>query len=206
MSIDLCAPGTACNPISELCELPPDPRIFLAAAIDPTAAFSGEMMTGSEYASGLDDDPAADSLLPTLAYPSSGFNSFQGGSGDEVSYLVDIPATGAWYLWARMYYPGSPGSNHANSFLVSVDGGQMLKLGNNKDYFQQWHWDGDGAMESGPPVPLALGVLGAGIHEIVIERREASPVAPRLDVILLTPDPAPVAPLDLEARSALGLP
>ena len=38
-----------------------------------------------------------------LAFAAGGGNEFTGGSGDEVSYLVEIPATGIWYLWAADY-------------------------------------------------------------------------------------------------------
>ena len=43
----------------------------------------------------------------------------------------------------HLHYADAPGSNGPNSFLVSVDGGAPLKLGNNKDFYQQFHWDGE---------------------------------------------------------------
>ncbi|MEE8310866.1 MAG: malectin domain-containing carbohydrate-binding protein [Candidatus Binatia bacterium] len=205
MSIDACPAGTTCNAVNDLCELPPDPRVWIAAAADTTAAFSGLMTTSTAFADGDEVDASADSLLPVLVYAGGGVNAFGGGSGDEVSYLVEIPTTGLWYLWARMYYPGAPGSNAANSFLVSVDGGPRLKVGNNKDFFQKWHWDGDGSLESGPTEPLGLGLLAAGVHEIIVEKREASPAAPRLDALMLTPDPT-TPPTDADALLGLALP
>ena len=129
--------------------------------------------------------------------------SFSGGSGDAVVYTVDLPESGFWYLWARMYYPGDLGSNQANSFLVSIDGGQALKLGNNRDYFQRWHWDGNGQIESGATAALPLGTLDTGPHELKVEKREVSPIQPRIDVLVLSTDPTFV-PFDSEAVAAFG--
>ena len=125
-------------------------------------------------------------------------------SPDAAAYLVELPEAGHWYAWVRVYYPGTPGSNDANSFFLQVDGGAPLKLGNNRDYFQIWHWDGDGEIENGPPTALPLGHLGAGLHEIVIGKREVAPIPPRLDVIFLTTDPLAM-PGDRAAEHALLL-
>ena len=46
------------------------------------------MMADTTFADD-DLDPSADSLLPVLVFADSSANSFGGGSGDEVSYLVD---------------------------------------------------------------------------------------------------------------------
>jgi hypothetical protein len=64
-------------------------------------------------------------------------------------------------------------------------------------------WDGDGRLpdgERGVPIPLDLGVLGAGAHEIVVKKREAqaSPRQPRLDVLCLRAGDAR-APTDEQA-------
>lgn len=203
--VDACATGQTCNVVSGVCETPvSDPRVWLAAATEPTAIYRGAMTAGAQFALGDDADPAADALIGTLVYPASTLNSFGGGSGDEVAYSVTLPHEGVWYLWARLYYPGAPGSNDANSFFVSVDGAAGAKLGNNLDLFQVWHWGGDGSVERGPISPLSLGSLTAGVHELTIEKREVTPIAPRLDVLVLTPD-ASVAPTDDEAIIALGL-
>ena len=173
------------------------------AAADPAASFTGTMTTGFAFTDGADDDPLRDNLTTPLLFADSSSNAFNGGSGDSVSYPIDLPAGGSWFLWARFYYPGAPGSNDANSFLAKVDGGPLLKLGNNKDFFQTWHWDGDGEAETGPVAPLALGSLAAGVHSLVIEKREVVPTPPRLDVVCLTQDPDAV-PTDAQACAALG--
>jgi len=167
----------------------PDDVFCIAAGSDPTAAFSGSMTVGTAYTGGFDSDPVADNLQSPLVFADSAINATNGGSGDQVTYLIDLPTAGNWYLWGRFYYPGDPGSNQANSFLASVDGGLLSKFGNNRDYFQTWHFDGDGGVESGPTEPLFLGNLGAGAHVLKVEKREVTPIAPRLDVLCLTKDP-----------------
>jgi len=156
------------------------------------------MRVTDDYALGDDADSFADSLSPLLVYAGGSSNDMRSGdSGDYASYEIDIPVAGSWFLWARMYYPGRPGSNDANSFFVRVDGGAPLKLGNNKEFFRVWHWDGDGNIERGAPSPLPLGDLADGIHEIAIAKREVLPVAPRLDLFVLTQDPEWVPTDDL---------
>ncbi len=202
---DTCDPAAGCTHApSGICPLPPDLRLWIPAATHATAAFSGAMVATTAFVGGADNDPLADSLLAELVFPNSGASAFAGGSGDLVTYSVTLPKATNWYLWGRFYYPGTPGSNHANSFLASVDGGTKLKLGNKLDCFQQWHWDGNGAFETGVPVALDLGFLAAGPHQITIEKREVAPIPPRLDVLLLSPSPLP-APTDQDAALGLGL-
>ena len=111
-------------------------------------------------------------------------------TGMQIARLADsLPEAGVWYLWARLYYPGAPDSNDANSFFARVDSGTRLRLGNNKDYFRRWHWGGDGSLERGIPTALKLGRLAAGTHRLTIEKREVVPAAPRLDLLVLTQDP-----------------
>jgi hypothetical protein len=126
--------------------------------------------------------------------------TYAGSMGDEVGYLpaasstitftVTIPEATTWYLWGRFYFSGA--DNDPNSFLVSVDGGSDLKLGNNKDFYNQWHWDGDGNVENGSVASLSLGTLSAGQHTIVIKAREplGTPGSPDVlaDMLLLTSD------------------
>lgn len=177
--------------------------VWIVAADDPTAARRGAMTSDADYTGGDDDDPAADSLAAQLLFPLSTSNTLSGGSGDVVEYRVTLLASGQWYLWGRFYWPGAPGSNDANSFIARVDGGAALKLGNNKDYFRKWHWGGDGARESGTPQALALGYLDGGVHTLAIEKRESVPIPPRLDLLVLTRDPA-WRPTDAAALDALG--
>ncbi|MEM3012298.1 MAG: hypothetical protein QW084_02920 [Candidatus Hadarchaeales archaeon] len=133
---------------------------------------------------------------------------------------MDLPQEGEWFLWGRFYYPGkgdqigrlSNGTvNDPNSFWVSVDGGDEMEFGNLKydpetgrSYFQRWHWDGDGTIEVGKPAPLPLGRLNQGRHTLRVRERESFEdgelrLAPRLDMLCLTPDPHYV-PHDEDAR------
>ncbi len=197
---DACPVGQQCNLSSGACERA-DERIWIAAATDTTAMFSGAMTSSGRYALGDDLDPAADGLLGIAIYADSSRNDFSGASGDEVTYTVFIPHAGQWYLWARLYYPGQPNSNEANSFFVRMDGGAALPLGNKRAGFRKWHWDGDGRHSNRPVAPLALGWLDAGLHQLSVLKREVQPLAPRLDVLTLSPDPA--APSDAAAFAAL---
>jgi hypothetical protein len=200
---DACPDRSTCNRTLGVCEQGPT-ALWIAAATDASGAFTGAMTASSRFALGDDADPGADSLLAEVIFADSLSASFSGGSGDAVVYTVDLPESGLWYLWARLYYPGDLGSNQANSFLVSIDGGQKLKLGNNRDYFQRWHWDGNGQIESGATAALPLGTLDTGPHELKVEKREVSPIQPRIDVLVLSTDPTFV-PFDSEAVAALGL-
>ena len=204
VGFDSCAAGATCNFATGQCDAASDSRVWIAAASDPTVVFAGAMTATGELTGGADDDPSADSLADALVFADSPTNAFGGGSGDQASYTIVLPEAGAWYLWARLYYPGDVGSNQANSFLVTIDGGPTLKLGNNRDLFQLWHWDGDGSIEIGDTAALPLGNLAAGPHEIVVEKREVTPEAPRIDVLMLTQDPA-TSPTDVDAAQALGL-
>jgi len=191
-----------CDPATESCGPPSAGGLWIAAATYPDAEFEGAMTIGAEFARGADDDPDADSLVPWLVYPASNRNDYEGDSGDQTIYRVRIPSSGQWYLWGRFYYPGDASSNDANSFFVSVDGGESLKFGNNRDFFRKWHWDGEGAVETGAPAALDLGYMSAGVHRIAIEKRETQPAAPRLDVLHLTTDPDSV-PQDEDAEAEL---
>jgi hypothetical protein len=130
--------------------------------------------------------------------------------GGWATLTVDIPETGTWYLWGRFFNPASgsqlwkadtdPKDNDPNSFFVSVDDGRELVFGNHKmdpeakvSGYRRWHWGGDGKIEVGRPGALSLGTLAKGRHTIRIRNRDAveTPalrLAPRLDVLCLTPD------------------
>ncbi|TFH30464.1 MAG: hypothetical protein E4H00_05100, partial [Myxococcales bacterium] len=196
-----CGAGTVCDTDSGACVK--DSRVWLVPASESSAVWRGAMTRDSAYAGGLDLDPNADALASQQVFAVSTRNAANGGSGDEVRYSITLPGAGDWYLWGRFYFPGEPGSNDANSLLVRVDAGTPRKLGNNKDFFQTWHWDGDGAVESGAVVPLSLGRLSGGTHELVVEKREVSPIPPRLDGLVLTRD-SRWTPRDGAATSALG--
>jgi serine/threonine-protein kinase len=140
--------------------------------------------------------------------------------GGWVSYVFEIPKDGPLFLWARLYYPGGlvlfPArdglEDDPNSFFVSVDGGKEKVLGNLsyhpqklQSYFRRWHWDGDSESRNPhEPAAMALGYLSRGTHTVRIRNREAVetgefPLAPRLDMLCLTPDPSYV-PRDDDVR------
>ena len=116
--------------------------------------------------------------------------------------MLDVIAHGD-VVELRMNRPPANALNHElleallSAYEASIDDGAPLKLGNNKDYFQQWHWDGDGNLENGEPVGLELPGVGAGVHTVTVKKREATPVPPRLDVLCFTKD-AVTPPLDSE--------
>jgi len=150
----------------------------LSAAI--TAAGAADLISSSEVAGALGR---------FVVVFDSDEDSLGGGSGDYIEYLVSAPITGEYYFWARLYSPEAPGSDAANSFFVSIDGGTLWVVGNNRDLNQQWHWAGDGAVEQGAPAALALGTLDAGSHLIRIEKREAGANPPMLNIAIITTDP-----------------
>jgi len=145
--------------------------------------------------------------LPTFNGRFLAANQREGGSA---TITVDVPEAGTWYLWGRFFNPATgsqlwkqdaePKDNDPNSFYVSVDGGRELVFGNHKvdpdtkvTGYRRWYWGGDGAIEVGRPAALSLGTLAKGRHTIRIRNRDAVEtsslhLAPRLDVLCLTPD------------------
>lgn len=91
-------------------------------------------------------------------------------SSSKIQFQFTTREAGSWFAWGRFMFIGS--DNDPNSFFLIVDGGEQLKFGNNKDYFNQWHWDGDGNVEGGTTQALSLGRLEAGDHTITIKCRE----------------------------------
>ena len=182
----------------------PDVELFcISAGNDPTALFNGAMTADSTFAGGNDSDPYADSLGDVLLYADSSSSAFRGGSSDWVEYLIDFPSAAHWYFWGRFYYPSAPGSNGPNSFFLSLDNNAPLKIGNNKERFRTWHFDGDGTVEIGDPKGLDLGYVTAGLHTVVIEKREVSAGdKPRMDALCFSKQ-AKIAPADSEACSAM---
>ncbi len=172
------------EPIAQSVSAAPPPsgtsKLWLAAK---SGTLSGKMAKGTDYAAG--------SLAGELVYPNlDAFNTSNATQADAVTFSnVLIPTAGTWYLWARMYYPGTTAqpTNDPNSFWASADGGAAQTLGNLSTKDKTWHWDGTaGAL-------LSLGTLSAGEHTIRIWNREAretstAKLSPRLDVVLLTND------------------
>ncbi|MBN1996799.1 DUF5060 domain-containing protein [candidate division KSB1 bacterium] len=91
-------------------------------------------------------------------------------ANSTITFNIDIENEGSWYAWGRFMFIGS--GNDPNSFFLTVDDDTQQKFGNNKDYFNVWHWDGDGNMENGPGVALNLGTLTVGEHIITLHCRE----------------------------------
>lgn len=164
---------------------------------------NGNMTTSSLFGVGDDLDADEDALTIPLLFANSATNAITGTTSDTAAYSVNLPSSGAWYAWGRFYYPDPAGVNGANSFALRVDGGTRLKFGNNGDAMQEWHYDGNGELETGAPTQLALGTLSAGNHTITVEKREVLATPPRLDVICLT-NQSGSAPTDLEVCEALG--
>lgn len=182
------------------------------SALDPKAQFQPPMTKGRLYASGSLSGEPVYAAVDSRQLPSWTGRFLRPGTdeGGWVAYTVEIPEAAEWFLWARLYYPGTgtrlwrdarePRENDPNSFYVSVDGGSEKVLGNLKRdpetkllWYRRWHWGGDGAIEVGKPAPLSLGRLSAGRHTIRIRTRDAveTPglsLGPRLDALCLTPE------------------
>jgi hypothetical protein len=192
-----CTSGTFCDSATKTCKS--STEVWVSATADPTATFYGAMTSGTAYADGADADTAANSIEPELVYAASSTNDFNTQFADRVSYLVRFPVSGTWYMWGRFYYPNAPGGTGGNSFYVRVDSGAALRFGNNNGYFRRWHWGGDGRYDTGTPVALPLGQLAAGNHTVTIAKREVTPNAPRLDVLVFTRN-ASWLPTDAKVR------
>jgi hypothetical protein len=182
-------------------------------AASPNAEFHAPMTAGRFYAEG--------SLTGLPVYsPSKTYTVNGRANGGWVTYAIEIPEEREWFLWGRFYYPGQGDQirkqadgtdNDPNSFWVSLDGGDEREFGNLKydpetkrSFFQRWHWGGDGTIEIGKPAPVPLGRLVKGRHTIRIRERESfedgeQRLAPRLDMLCLTPDREYV-PQDEDAR------
>ena len=107
-------------------------------------------------------------------------------TNSTITLTLNIPQTNSYYIWGRFFYEGV--KYDPNSFFVNVDDNTKLAFGNNNDFFNQWHWDGDGTIQEGNSAKLALGTLSAGQHTIVISGREAV-ASVMVDMILLSTDP-----------------
>lgn len=117
-------------------------------------------------------------------------------TSSTIRFTVTIPKAANYYIWGRFFFEG--GNNSPNSFFVNVDNKAKLKFGNNLDYYNRWHWGGDGNKENGVPGRLALGWLSAGQHIITVSGREPG-ARVMLDMILLTSNSSYV-PTDAKAR------
>jgi hypothetical protein len=181
--------------------LPPFQGLLCTAAGD-VDEIGGSMMTSTQFTAGGDKDANADALTTPLLFADSQVNSLSPNSGDVARYNVNLPQGGNWYIWGRFYYD-DPAGNGANSFFAKFDSQAAKKFGNNRDFMNVWHYDGDGDVETGAPTALLLGNVSGGQHQVTIEKREVETVPPRLDVFCLAQIPDP-APTDEEVCQALG--
>lgn len=188
-------------------------KIWLAAT-DPAAIMQVPMTRGRLFAEGsLSGMPLfADTDSQKLPTWMGRFLPADRDEGGWVTYTLDIPETGEWYLWGRMFFPGSGTTlwnqngpvreNDPNSFYVRVNQGPEWVFGNLKreapggiSWYRRWHWNGDGRIEVGTPAALKLGTLTKGRHTLRIRNRDAVEttslhLAARLDILCLTLDPA----------------
>jgi ferric-dicitrate binding protein FerR (iron transport regulator) len=184
--------------------------IYLAAN---EGEFQAPMTRGAAPAEGALGGPTVFAAVDSRTLPSwnGRFLAADRAEGGWLTLSVDLPEDGTWQLWGRVYNPGAGAQvfsqggplrdNDPNSFYVSVDGGREHVFGNHKldpesrqSGYRRWHWAGNGAVEVGRPVPLSLGRLSKGRHVIRIRNRDAVEtaslrLAPRLDLLCLTPDP-----------------
>ncbi len=100
------------------------------------------------------------------------------GQTGAVTYILDVPATGQYYLWARV--KGT--SWTANSFWVSWDGGMAIHY-EVPQFGGQWAWGWDAVrLVDQAPSPTALNF---GAHTLHVAAREPGA---RLDALVLTAD------------------
>ncbi len=102
-----------------------------------------------------------------------------------LTFNVYIPKLSNWYAWGRFFFEGA--DNDPNSFYIRVDNGTNFQFGNNKDFFNKWHWGSDGTVQHGTVTPLKLGSISAGNHTITITGREVGSTV-MIDMLLLSPD------------------
>lgn len=77
-------------------------------------------------------------------------------------FEVDVPASGGYYVWARVLWSGECG----NSFTLQVDGGAPVLFGEDPT-FGVWHWVRYPVSRMAKPIQLE-----AGRHTIVFRNRE----------------------------------
>jgi len=197
-----CPAGQTCNASTGTCQSGTAPTLVCRRAGAPNQLL-GAMLADTQFTAGADADASLNSLSTTMLFANSTTTSKTGGSGDEARYTIDFPTSGQWYVWGRFYYPGVPGSNDPNSFLVKLDAGSRLSFGNNLGLFQKFHWDANGVTETGGIDALSLGTaITAGSHTITVEKREvAAGKQPRLDILCIAKSSTP--PTDAQATAAL---
>lgn len=117
-----------------------------------------------------DANPANGAALQIESGSLGGQVAYCPSANSSLTFTVNIEIAGVWYAWGRFLFKGS--GNDPNSFYLQADNGEELKFGNNKDFFNVWHWDGDGNIEGGDTEPLSIGTLSEGEHTLTITCRE----------------------------------
>jgi flagellar hook assembly protein FlgD len=117
---------------------------------------------------------------------------------DHVTYKVNIPAAGTYYLWGRCYWTTGCG----NSFYMKVEGfnnsGEWILGGDGTYDLLHWICLSDGGDNANSPRPLAL---KAGTVTFTLGARESGT---RVDQFLLTTD-AKKRPADCYTPTASAL-
>lgn len=119
-----------------------------------------------------------------------------------LSYDVDFPAAGRWYLWVRAHYIG----NEDNGIHAGIDGtwpesGARVQYCNSRG---RWVWSGSQRTvenHCGVPGTLWLDVDSPGRHRVEFSMREDGFV---FDAFYLTRSPQPPAELMAEDRAAMA--
>jgi len=142
----------------------------------------------------------SNALLKTKAGSFGANVVYCSSTAGSVTFSVFIPKTSTWYGWGRFFFEGS--NNDPNSFYIKVDNGTNRWFGNNKDYFNKWHWGSDGNIQHGTITPLNLGTISAGNHTITISGREVGAKV-MVDMLLLSPD-AGFIPTDANVQLLKG--
>jgi len=182
------------------------PGVTYTVTVNNLKATSGEIIASgsteqytlaTEIASNATDGILANGAALKLKSGSiSAKVAYCGSTSSTIKFTVNITKAANYYIWGRFFFEGS--NNSPNSFYVNVDARTKLKFGNNLDYYNRWHWGGDGSKETGLPGKLALGWLSVGRHTITVSGREPGAKV-MLDMILLTSN-ANYIPTDAKAR------
>ena len=122
----------------------------------------------------------------------------QAWSNDSVSFTVNLPESGDYYLWARAMGLGWSD----NSFFISIDDGQEFHYEIQPVGETEWTWSWQRQPAPPPDYNEEPIFLDAGEHTIRFKSREGNA---RLDRILLTND-AFYAPNDSRDFSACATP
>ena len=158
----------------------PTTGLLLAAfaCLAGNVVFEAETAAGTEAPVVLETAPAGADAEHTAS--GGAFLHIKEGAGNPpkldkgfARFEIDVPATGAYRLWARVRWEGEC----SNSFTIQIDDGASFLFGEDTT-FNVWHWVRYPVSRMAKPVALSK-----GRHTIVFRNREDG-VA--LDQFLLT--------------------